>query len=82
MKILLFICLSIIIFSSCAQNSSKEKQTTSDTRNTEAREDSLKMVLALTEQTKITNHVKAIAETKPVATPAGEDAADDPAILD
>ncbi len=82
MKVIHLICFCILICTifSCTQNSSNNQQTSVTTRNTEAREDSLKMELALFEQSRINNHVQAIMETSPVASAAGMDAADDPAI--
>lgn len=49
-------------------------------RNTEARDDSIKMAEALKLQDQIGNPVQAKAETTPVYSLVGEDAADDPAI--
>lgn len=50
------------------------------TRNAEAREDSVKMALALFANSKFQNIITANAETDPVESFIGEDAADDPAI--
>ncbi len=63
-----------VVIVSCNNNQAPQK------KNTEAREDSSKMALAVQLQSKISKKVKAITETEAVKTPAGEDAADDPAI--
>lgn len=76
---LIYFCILSCTIFSCT-NSSNNQQTSDITRNTEAREDSLKMELALLEQSRISNHVQAIMETSPVASAVGIDAADDPAI--
>lgn len=82
MKIYHLFLLNILLFIllACNQSSTKNEQTSIITRNTEAREDSLKMELALLEQSKISYHVQAKMETRPVASDVGVDAADDPAI--
>ena len=49
-------------------------------RNPEAREDSLELVLAYQRMGQIEHELYAVAETEPVASMEGEDAADDPAI--
>lgn len=82
MKIRHIVFISLIILSllGCMQNSSHKNQSNSIIQNTEAREDSLKMASALAERSKISYQVQAIMETSPVASAAGLDAADDPAI--
>lgn len=81
MKIRYLFFLSFILFMwACNQSSTDNNQTSNIKLNTEAREDSLKMELALLERSKISNQVKAVMETKAVAAESWEDAADDPAI--
>lgn len=75
------IFLSLVVLIIIAYlNQIEEPTLTLVTRNTEAREDSLKMAKAIANQTKIGNPVYASMETEAVASAVGEDAADDPAI--
>src|SRR5512145_1663044 len=64
---------------SCRSNKKVEKAV-SIVRNTEAREDSLKMAEALALQSKFENRIQAVGETDPLSSDPLEDAADDPAI--
>ncbi len=61
------------------QEEPKPAETEAD-RNTEAREDSLKMAEALATQAQFANKVYAIFETEPSVSQDGDDAADDPCI--
>lgn len=77
-------CGAVLFFNSCGN---RTQETTSEdtpafdtTRNSEAREDSIKMAEALALQSKFQHVVYAAVETPPVESQEGEDAADDPAI--
>lgn len=71
-KILLFVSLAFL-FASCGSGSKFA-------RNKEAREDAEKLQAALDAQAKVPHTITTDAETKPVSSEQGEDAADDPAI--
>jgi 3-phytase len=80
--------LSIFLFISCTQKPVpfqrqiliKTHAEYDSLRNKEAREDSVKMAMALQESSQFLNIVVPSAETSPVESLQGEDAADDPAI--
>lgn len=80
--------LLIFLFISCTQKQEpfqrqiiiKTHAEYDSLQNKEAREDSLKMAMALQENSQFHNIVLASAETSPVESFYGEDAADDPAI--
>lgn len=82
------LALSIALLASCnpksgkpnAHNTPAPTDTVLWERNKEAREDSAKMAEALMLQSQIANAVQADAETPPVGSEPGADAADDPAI--
>ncbi len=77
-KILLILVVPVLIFS-CKTKTAEEDVITKQ-RNTEAREDSIKMAEALHLQSKFENITTADFETDAVESLSGEDAADDPAI--
>lgn len=68
-----------MFFIACSTKTGKQ-DTLLIVRNAEAREDSLEMIEALSRQNMIEFAVTATAETEPVKSLEGEDAADDPAI--
>ena len=72
------IMLSVAFLISC--NPNKEDNNLSFQRNTEAREDSIKLASAYNLQSKIKSAVFPITETDPVKENPMEDAADDPAL--
>lgn len=80
-KYIIYIFVLGLAFWGC--NTSRETNTASDkaenTRNKEAREDSIKLAQAFQAQSEVQFEVFADHETDPVAAHEGEDAADDPA---
>lgn len=94
-KVILAIPCAIAILISCKPDKSQldkvetntaviadpanELESNTKRRNTEAREDSMKLMTAYAEQTKIVNIIQADVETEPVGEAIDDDAADDPA---
>ena len=78
-KILIILVVPVLMFS-CKTKKTAEKDVIIKQRNTEAREDSVKMAEALHLQSKFENITTADFETTAVESLSGEDAADDPAI--
>ncbi|MBU1011551.1 MAG: phytase [Bacteroidetes bacterium] len=78
-KAVIILIGTLILFIAC-QNQIGNNNEVVDKKNTEAREDSIKMAEAIAIQTQIGNPVQAIMETDAVYSAVGEDAADDPAI--
>ncbi|MFO7370082.1 MAG: phytase [Bacteroidales bacterium] len=81
-RIALFLFAGLIVSAICGscRSNKKEEKTVSIVRNTEAREDSVRMAEALALQSKFENRIQAVGETDPLSSDPGEDAADDPAI--
>lgn len=76
----LFIFILLIIIAFTVYKIGWDKKASIQKRNTEARDDSVKMAEVLSLQSKIKNALTATMETKAVRSAVGEDAADDPAI--